>query len=85
MTVAYLAGSGTPRVAYRVGRPVGPAVRRNRVKRRLRAIVAERDRRQPLSPGDYLISAGPETAILSFAELTDHVEAGLDRLGAGSS
>ncbi|HWS46744.1 MAG TPA: ribonuclease P protein component, partial [Acidimicrobiia bacterium] len=38
-----------PRVAFAVGRAVGPAVTRNRVRRRLRAIV--RDASAQLEPG----------------------------------
>jgi ribonuclease P protein component len=75
-------GSRPPRVGYGVGRRVGSAVTRNRLKRRLRAIVAERDRRRPLSPGAYLVSAQPAAADLSFAELATHVEDGLERLEA---
>ncbi len=42
MTVTHLPdGSTPPRVAYSVGRRVGPAVVRNRVKRRVRAVLAE--------------------------------------------
>ena len=85
MTVGFLAGPGTPRVAYAIGRRVGPAVTRNRIKRRLRAIVAERDRREPLPSGAYLISVGPAAATSSFAELTEHLEAGFDHLASEPS
>ena len=43
MTVAYVPGGDRVRVAYAIGRPVGPAVVRNRVRRRLRAAVREID------------------------------------------
>ena len=56
-----------PRVAYAVGRRVGPAVVRNRVRRRLRA--ATMARRGELQPGAYLFGAGPAAATASFAEL----------------
>jgi RNase P protein component len=52
------------------------------MKRRLRAIVAERDRRRPLSPGAYLVSVQPAAVDLSFTELAAHVEDGLERLEA---
>lgn len=56
-----------PRVAYAVGRKVGGAVVRNRLRRRLRAVVAELG--PALQPGAYLVGAGPEAAPLSFGEL----------------
>jgi len=57
-----------PRVAYAVGRPVGGAVVRNRVRRRLRA--ATRAQAATLSPGHaYLVHAGPGAAGRSYAEL----------------
>ena len=55
------------RVAYAVGRKVGGAVVRNRLRRRLRAVVAERG--PALPPGAYLVGATAEAAPLSFGEL----------------
>ncbi len=60
-----------PRVAYAVGKAVGPAVTRNRVRRRLRAIARELD----LPSGIYLLSVGPEAAALDFPTLSAHVRA----------
>jgi|SRR6516225_10052354 ribonuclease P protein component len=59
------------RMAFAVGRRVGPAVVRNRVRRRLRAIAADLD----LAPGAYLVSAAPEAAGLDFGELGRHLRA----------
>jgi ribonuclease P protein component len=56
-----------PRVGYVVGRRVGPAVVRNRLRRRLRALMRQNAPR--LQPGAYLIGAGPEAAGLSFPQL----------------
>jgi ribonuclease P protein component len=57
-----------PRLAYAVGRRVGPAVTRNRVRRRLRAAV-ERHRSR-LEPGcAYLLGASPAAARASFDQL----------------
>ena len=56
-----------PRVAYAIGRRVGGATVRNRVRRRLRSIV--RDLRPALGPGAWLIGAAPEVANLSYGEL----------------
>ena len=43
-----------PRVAFAVGRRVGPAVARNRVRRQLRAVAVELA--PELAPGAYLIA-----------------------------
>lgn len=70
LSLAYLSGEPAlpPRVAYSVGRRVGPAVVRNRLRRRLRAsVAAHRDRLAP--GGAYLISASPAAAGASFAQL----------------
>ena len=59
-----------PRVAYGVGRAVGGAVERNRVRRRLRAAVAECE--PDLVPGAaYLVSAGREVLTMPFDELVE--------------
>jgi ribonuclease P protein component len=68
-----------PRVAYAVGKPVGPAVVRNRVRRRLRA--ATRAHRAELRPGGaYLFGASPAAASTPFAE----IEAAMGQLLAGA-
>jgi ribonuclease P protein component len=54
-------------VAYAIGRRVGNAVVRNRVRRRLRAIMADQADRRPI--GAYLVRVGPEGPQLSFDEL----------------
>jgi ribonuclease P protein component len=61
------------RVAYAIGRKVGGAVVRNRIRRRLRAIVLEI--RPLLRPGSYLIGAAAEAAALSYGELRRTVSA----------
>ncbi|MGH8991614.1 MAG: ribonuclease P protein component [Acidimicrobiia bacterium] len=81
ISVTCLAGDEhvPPRVAYAVGRKVGGAVTRNRVRRRLRASVARH--RGALQPGAaYLIGAGREAATMPFAEL----DTALGELLAGS-
>jgi ribonuclease P protein component len=65
-------GSPRPAVAFAVGRPVGPAVTRNRLRRRLRAAIAAIDPK----PGTYLVSAGPAARTLSDQELRDLVRRG---------
>lgn len=66
-------GSAPPRVAYAIGRVVGPATARNRLRRRLRAIMAEVE----LEPGTYLLSAGPGAARLSDQDLRADVRLAL--------
>lgn len=67
LTMTVLLGGPTDpvRVGYVIGRRVGGAVTRNRVRRRLRAIV----RSVKLAPGSYLIGAAPAAVTTSFAEL----------------
>jgi ribonuclease P protein component len=55
-----------PRVAFAVGRSVGSAPLRNRVRRRLRALV--RDHADELAPGWYLVGADASFAHSPFAE-----------------
>ncbi|MHB8467639.1 MAG: ribonuclease P protein component, partial [Acidimicrobiales bacterium] len=61
-----LAGrDGAPRVAYAVGRQVGGAVVRNRVRRRLRELA----RRSDLASGAWLVSAAAGAGDVSFSTL----------------
>ena len=50
------------RISYAIGRRVGSAVVRNRLKRRLRAVVAQVHEGPggPVPPGDYPLVADPE-------------------------
>lgn len=54
-----------PRVAYAIGKRVGGAVERNRIRRRLRVALAELDP----APGAYLVSVAPAATSLSFDDL----------------
>lgn len=63
------------RLALAVGRPVGSAVIRNRLRRRIRAIVRELVVHNRVAPGWYLIGAQPAAATLSFDQLTASVTA----------
>jgi ribonuclease P protein component len=66
-------------VAYSIGRQVGPAVVRNRVRRRLRAAVRELDReRGGLAPGAYLTLVRPEAAELDYGVLKRSLGAACD-------
>jgi ribonuclease P protein component len=56
-------------VAYAVSKRVGPAVVRNRVRRRLRHAVAEH-RHLLVADGAYLVTPRPGAAEASYAELS---------------
>jgi len=68
--------TGECRLAFAVGRAVGTAVTRNRVRRRLRALVAQRSAR--FQPGLHLVGASPSAASASFADLGADLDALLD-------
>lgn len=69
-------GASGTRVAYAITKRVGGAVQRNRLRRRLRAILAElaRDPAGPVPAGALLVTAGPEAAHRSSEELRIDVE-----------
>ena len=67
-----------PCVAFAIGRAVGPAVVRNRIRRRLRAALTE----LAPAPGTYLVSVEPAAARRSYAELRDDLAAAFAQLTA---
>jgi len=67
-------------VAYAISRKVGNAVLRNRIRRRLRALLDDLNP-QP-KPGTYLIRCGFETGNLSYDELHNHLRKALERAHA---
>nr|WP_245974331.1 ribonuclease P protein component [Thermomonospora umbrina] len=72
-------GAGTPRAGFIVGRNVGNAVVRNKVRRRLRHLVARDLDRLP--PGSLLVvRANPAAASARHDELAADLESALDRL-----
>jgi ribonuclease P protein component len=71
------------KVAYAVNRRVGGAVVRNRLKRRLRAIVSERATSLPT--GAYVVHAGPGGSMLGFDELKVAMSQALDKATRGPS
>jgi len=68
------------RVAYAVGKRVGGAVVRNRLRRRLRAVVAEAS--GSLAPGAYLVVAGSEASGLPYEDLKAQVTAAMTSASA---
>lgn len=77
LTVSCVPGDPTkpPRVAYAISKKVGTAVERNRVRRRLRALV----RQQVPPPGAYLIGAGAAAVGSSSEELGRDLRSALAR------
>lgn len=84
VTVTFVpdARPGPPRVAYAVGRSVGGAVVRNRLRRRMRAVVSELG--SALRPGAYLVGVAPEAASMPYGELRELVSGALEDAGSGS-
>lgn len=84
VTVTYLPEPATspnspPRVAFSVGKRVGAATVRNRVRRRLRAAMVERSEAALLKPGAYLVSAGPGLVASDWATLGARLDEALAR------
>jgi ribonuclease P protein component len=69
-------------VAFAIPRRVGPAVVRNKIRRRLRAAMVDLDRRSPIRPGAYLLIVHPQDPEPSYDVLRDALSDGLERLGA---
>jgi ribonuclease P protein component len=65
-----------PRVAFALGRALGSAVTRNRLRRRLRAVLRSID----VPPGLMLIGAKPAACELTFVELTMVVTALIEKV-----
>ena len=73
-----------PRVAFSVGRSVGDAVTRNRVRRQLRAAL--REHAGDLAPGSgYLVRAQPGAEETSYAELSTTLSAILRQLSGAEA
>lgn len=65
---------GSPsRVAFAIGRDVGSAVVRNRLRRRLRHVVAHLDRGDELEPALYLLRARRGLVEVGFEQLVTEV------------
>lgn len=72
-------GHGMMRVGFTVSRKVGNAVRRNRVRRRLRAAARQLLPLQGIAGADHIFIARPMTTEPPFSELLAHVEKGLKK------
>jgi ribonuclease P protein component len=61
-----------PHVGYALGRKIGSAVRRNRLRRQLRELV--KSHQSDLRPGWYVMGASPKATALSFSELSKEMD-----------
>ena len=82
VTVAFVPAPGgevpaRPCVAFAIGRRVGPAVVRNRLRRRLRDELGRLARAQQLPAGAYLIALAPPAAALDGPALRGHLRIAL--------
>jgi ribonuclease P protein component len=80
LSVTWLPGPADqpPRLAFAIGRPVGTAVVRNRLRRRLRCLFTEHA--FALVPGTYLIGAAPAAAHLDYGDLRRTLSTALNEL-----
>ncbi len=85
VTVVYAPGPVDVRAAYSVGKGLGTAVQRNRVRRRLRAALRElHTDTGGLPPGAYLVIASPPAARASYAELRRSIASACDAVARGA-
>lgn len=69
------------RVAFAISRAVGPAVVRNKARRRIRHLLLERQRSdEPARRGSYLVIVRPGVHELDHASLGRHLDRSLDRI-----
>ena len=71
-------------VAYAIGKAVGGAVVRNRLRRRLRAVMTDVEHDGALTPGLYLVGATPPAAATPFSDLRAHVSRAVADVTAGA-
>lgn len=64
-------------MAYAIGKAVGGAVVRNRIRRRLRVLVDEAEQAGMLTPGLYLVGVRSEATAVSFDGLRRHLHLAL--------
>jgi ribonuclease P protein component len=85
LSVRHLPDGDDARVAYAIGRTAGGAVARNRIRRRIRAALAELDRTGRLAPGAYLVGAGAPAMTMPYAELLATLDTLLADAAEGSA
>jgi ribonuclease P protein component len=67
-------------VAFAISRAYGPAVDRNRLRRRIRAILREIDNQSPLPPNLMLMGARPTAIELTFDQLKSTVSSMIEEM-----
>lgn len=72
-------------MAFALGRALGPAVTRNRLRRRLRAICRQLTATGDLPPGMLLIGASPAVVELTYAQLDSELRSMVRTLRATST
>lgn len=82
LSVVHLDDGGPTRVAYAITRRTGTAVVRNRVRRRLRHLLAEEASVGRVPPGALVITVGPAATTRGTEELRNDVVRLLDALEA---
>lgn len=75
-------GTGRCRVALSVTRRTGNAVTRNRIRRRLRAGLAELDRQGSLPEVAMVVSGDGRGGDVAFPDLVDHIDRAVTRARA---
>lgn len=70
----FLPNTSEPRRAFAIGRKFGPAVTRNRARRRVDAAIEAIAHQTAPPPGDYLFACSRSVLTLDFVEITQHVE-----------
>lgn len=74
-----------PRAGFAVGKPVGGAVVRNRIRRRLRAAMRELQSAGRLPGGTYLVGARPEAATAAWPDLVASLDDAVHRATGAAS
>lgn len=67
-------------IAFAFSRAFGPAVHRNRIRRRILAVLRSLDATTPLPPGCLVIGGSPQLIELTFDQLTERVSGLVDQL-----
>lgn len=69
-----------PRLAFSLGKRLGNAVVRNKIRRRVRAIFTELAKEDHLPHGVYLVGMSDAGAHLSYSSLETHLETVLSKI-----
>jgi ribonuclease P protein component len=84
MIVSEAASTDRSQVAYAISRRVGTAVRRNRLRRQLRALLAGFDKEGSLPSSRYLVICQPPATHLDHAELSSCLLGAIHRISGAA-